>query len=127
MASAIVPKVHPQVSLRRAYEPPSKADGSRILVDRLWPRGRSKASLDLDVWLKDIAPSTELRKWYQHDPAKWPEFQRRYREELATHPKEFHQLLDAVSLGPVTLVFGAKDEQHNEAVVLQQVLNERLW
>ncbi len=110
------------IQLRRAYEPPSPHDGRRFLVDRLWPRGKTKASLQLDAWVKDVAPSTELRKWFGHDPAKWPEFKERYRQELEAHPEVLAPLRDAAREGPITLVYGAKDEQHNEAVVLKEVL-----
>lgn len=116
----------PRIQLRRAYEPPSPTDGRRILVDRLWPRGRTKAALQLDAWLKDVAPSTELRQWFGHDPAKWTEFRQRYRRELAARPAALAPLLDAARAGPITLVYGAKDEQHNEAVVLREILSERL-
>jgi uncharacterized protein YeaO (DUF488 family) len=97
-----------------------------VLVDRLWPRGVSKATAALDDWAKDVAPSTELRKWFGHDPARWQEFQRRYRQELLAHPEILRPLLDAAAKGPLTLVYAAKDEQHNEAVVLQQVIAEQL-
>ena len=116
----------PQIRLRRAYEPPTPADGRRILVDRLWPRGLTKKAVHLDAWLKVVAPSTELRRWFGHDPAKWTEFERRYRQQLAAHPAVLAPLLDAARAGPVTLVYGAKDELHNEAVVLKAVLDERL-
>jgi uncharacterized protein YeaO (DUF488 family) len=107
-----------QIAIKRAYEPPAATDGFRILVDRLWPRGLSKESAHIDLWLKEISPSTELRRWFAHDPAKWAEFQRRYRAEL----KEKEQLLATIKSYArktrVTLVYGAKDEQHNDAVVL---------
>jgi uncharacterized protein YeaO (DUF488 family) len=92
----------------------------------LWPRGLSKDAVRLDAWLKDVAPSTELRRWFGHDPAKWEGFQRRYRRELAARPAALVPLLDAARAGPVTLVYGAKDERHNDAVVLKAVLDERL-
>ena len=116
----------PRIQLHRAYEPPSPTDGKRVLVDRLWPRGRSKEALQLDAWLKDVAPSTALRKWFGHDPEKWTEFQHRYRQELAANPAALAPLLDAARAGPLTLISGAKDEQHNEAVVLRDILTERL-
>ena len=116
----------PQIQLRRAYESPSPTDGQRVLVDRLWPRGRSKETLQLDVWLKEVAPSTELRKWFGHDPEKWTEFQLRYRKELAANPAVLAPLVEAARSGPLTLVYGAKDDQHNEAVVLREMLIERL-
>jgi uncharacterized protein YeaO (DUF488 family) len=115
-----------EIRLRRVYEPPDAADGRRILVDRLWPRGLTREAAHLDAWRKDAAPSTALRRWFGHDPAKWAEFQRRYREELDEHPEALAPLLDAAGTGPVTLVYAARDEQHNDAVVLKQVLDERL-
>jgi uncharacterized protein YeaO (DUF488 family) len=127
MASAPITVRPPQIRLRRAYDPPTPVDGRRILVDRLWPRGLTKNAVHLDAWLKDVAPSTELRRWFGHDPAKWTEFERRYRQELAARPEALAPLLDAARAGPVTLVYGAKDELHNEAVVLKAVLEERLW
>jgi uncharacterized protein YeaO (DUF488 family) len=110
------------VRLKRAYEPPSKGDGRRILVDRLWPRGLSKAEADIDEWLKEIAPSTELRKWFGHDPDRWAEFRRRYREELRAHGELVEKLRRMAAEGPITLVYGARDEHHNDAVVLRNVL-----
>ena len=110
------------IRLKHAKEAPAKSDGKRILVDRLWPRGKSKEFLKLDAWLRDVAPSTQLRQWFGHDPAKWKEFQRRYRAELATHGEEVQKLRDLVKAHKVTLVYGARDERHNEAVVLRDVL-----
>ncbi len=110
------------IKLKRAYEPPEKADGARILVDRLWPRGVSKSSARIDLWLKDIAPSDALRKWFGHDPAKWSEFRKRYTRELARNPETAAQLKQFVSKGTVTLVYGAKDERHNNAVALKEYL-----
>lgn len=115
-----------QVHLRRVYEPSTPEDGRRILVDRLWPRGVSKARAALDTWAKDVAPSSDLRRWFGHDPARWEEFKRRYRQELAGHAEALQPLLEAAAEGPLTLVYGARDEQHNEAVVLKAVLDERL-
>lgn len=110
------------IAMKRAYEKPDPADGFRILVDRLWPRGLSKQDAHIDLWLKDVAPSTELRKWFSHDPAKWGEFQRCYRAEL----KEKKQLLDTIKgrarKTRVTLIYSAKDEEHNDAVVLLEML-----
>jgi uncharacterized protein YeaO (DUF488 family) len=114
------------VRLKRVYEPASAEDGRRLLVDRLWPRGVSKTRADLTAWVRDVAPSAELRKWFGHDPARWDEFQRRYRQELAANPAAVQELVDAAGQGPVTLVYAARDEQHNEAVILQQLLQERL-
>jgi uncharacterized protein YeaO (DUF488 family) len=110
------------VRLKRAYEAPSRADGARILVDRLWPRGVRKAEAALDGWAKALAPSAELREWFAHDPERWPEFERRYTEELARHADELDELRALARKGPLTLVFGARDEQHNDAVVLRKVL-----
>lgn len=114
------------VRIKRIYEPASSDDGRRILVDRLWPRGVSKARADLDAWVRDVAPSTELRKWFGHDPARWDEFARRYRQELDDNPKAMQALVDAAGQGPVTLLYAARDEQHNEAVILHQLLQKRL-
>ena len=108
--------------LKRAYEPPEKIDGTRILVDRLWPRGVSKAEARLDEWIKEVAPSTELRKWFGHDPERWAEFRRRYRAELAGHSEIVTHLRRLAREGTLTLIYGAKDEAHNEAVVLRNVL-----
>jgi len=110
-----------KVALKRAYEPPSPGDGTRVLVDRLWPRGVSKATARIDVWLKDVAPSTQLRKWFGHDPEKWAEFQQRYRAELKGSPA-LAELRKLARQGHVTLVYGAKDEDHNDAVVLAKLL-----
>ena len=109
------------VALKRAYEAPSDADGTRVLVDRLWPRGVTKAKARIDVWLKDVAPSTQLRKWFGHDPGKWTEFQRRYRAELKGS-EALAELRKLAREGRVTLVYGAKDEEHNDAVVLAKLL-----
>jgi uncharacterized protein YeaO (DUF488 family) len=113
------------VRLKRAYEPPSPEDGTRILVDRLWPRGVRKADAAIDYWAREIAPSTELRKWFDHDPERWQEFRRRYRTEIRGHAEELERLRDLVHGGTVTLVFGARDELHNDAVVLREVLLSR--
>lgn len=111
------------VKLKRVYEPSSKEDGIRILVDRLWPRGLTKKKAAVDLWLKDIAPTTELRKWFGHDPAKWKEFQVRYRKELKADQEAVNLLKQKSEEGTVTLVYGAKDEEHNEATVLQKMLD----
>jgi uncharacterized protein YeaO (DUF488 family) len=110
------------VRLKRAYEKPSSEDGTRVLVDRLWPRGVSKADAAIDWWAKEIAPSPELRKWFGHDPGRWQEFRRRYRGEIDGHAEELARLRDLVRRGTVTLVFAARDEEHNDAVVLREVL-----
>ena len=111
------------VKLKRVYDEPSEDDGTRILVDRLWPRGLTKEKAHIDLWLKEVAPSNELRKWFAHDPEKWPEFQARYHAELNQNPTQVALLKQAVAKGPATLVYGAKDEEHNEAIVLQKLLN----
>lgn len=118
-----------QVRLKRAYEKPAKDDGFRVLVDRLWPRGISKVKLQLDLWEKAVAPSTALRQWFDHDPAKWTEFRKRYHVELrhAVARRAIDEIIDAAKKASViTLVYGAKDTEHNEAIVLQGVLQRRL-
>ena len=110
------------VKLKRAYAPPGSDDGTRVLIDRLWPRGVSKDDAAVDLWLKDLAPSTELRKWFGHDPARWAEFQDRYAEELNQHSEPLGQLRDLARKGPVTLVYSAHDEEHNDAIVLRKLL-----
>ncbi len=114
-----------KLRLKRAYEPAEAEDGTRVLIDRLWPRGVSKDQAAIDLWLKDLAPSTALRKWFGHDPARWAEFQRHYAEELQQHPEPFGQLHDLAQKGRVTLVYAARDEAHNDAVVLHRLLLER--
>ena len=108
--------------LKRAYDPAEPSDGRRILVDRLWPRGVSKERADLTEWMKDIAPSTALREWFGHEPARWPEFQRRYRAELQAHQPLLDQIRTLAAKGPVTLIYSARDEDHNDAIVLRDVL-----
>jgi uncharacterized protein YeaO (DUF488 family) len=115
----------PRINLKRAYDPPAKADGRRVLVDRVWPRGVSKASLRLDSWLKELAPSSELRKWFNHDPVKWSVFSDRYFRELDKRPEAIAALLAKCREGTVTLVFGAKDTCHNNAVALKAYLEQR--
>ncbi len=110
------------IKLKRAYEKPSRDDGMRILVERLWPRGLSKQRAALDLWLKDVAPSAELRTWFGHDPARWTEFQKRYQKELSEHKDAVKQLKQKARQGTVTLVYAARDEQHNSALVLQKLL-----
>jgi len=114
----------PEVRLKRIYEPPSPADGRRVLVERLWPRGLRKADAALDEWLRDIAPSPELRRWYGHDPQKWPEFRRRYRDELAERTDLLARLRAHASAGPLTLLFAARDTERNSAVVVKELLEE---
>jgi uncharacterized protein YeaO (DUF488 family) len=110
------------VMLKRAYDPPAAGDGQRILVDRLWPRGVSKGEARLDEWIKDIAPSTELRTWFGHDPERWSEFRRRYRAELKQHVPLVDDLRGRAGKEPITLVYAARDEVHNHAVVLRNVI-----
>jgi uncharacterized protein YeaO (DUF488 family) len=111
-----------EVRLKRAYEPPARGDGTRILVDRLWPRGVRKAGAAIDHWAETIAPSNTLRAWFGHDPGRWQEFRRRYVAELRGHPDELAELRTLARQGPITLVFAAHDEAHNNAVVLRDVL-----
>jgi uncharacterized protein YeaO (DUF488 family) len=114
-----------KVAIKRVYEEPNESDGTRILVDRLWPRGLTKKKARVDLWLKEIAPSNELRKWFAHDPKKWNEFQERYKDELRSHAAQFALLKQEAAKGPVTLVFAAKDMVHNEAVFLQKLIGAR--
>jgi len=114
------------INLKRAYEPPAADDGTRILVDRLWPRGLRKADAAIDRWIKDIAPSTDLRKWFGHDPARWQEFRKRYTDEIHGHPEQLDELRSRARSGRITLVFSAHDEAHNDAVVLRDVLLGRI-
>ncbi len=113
-----------QISLKRAYEAPDDNDGLRVLVDRIWPRGVSKEQLRLDRWLKEIAPSNELRKWFGHDPEKWDEFKRRYFSELEQREELIEELLKNCGAGRMTFIFSAKDEKHNNAVALKEYLEE---
>lgn len=113
------------IKLKRVYENPSPDDGLRVLVDRLWPRGLTKERAAVDLWLKDVAPSTELRKWFDHDPAKWEEFQVRYRKELHEKKDALELLKEKSDDHMVTLVYGARDEEHNEALVLKGILEHK--
>jgi len=113
------------IHVKRAYDPPSRADGLRVLVDRLWPRGLPRQRASVDLWVKDVAPSTPLRRWFNHDPTKWAEFRRRYAEELDAKAAVVAALVGAVRRGRVTLLFGSKDKQHNNAVALQAYLSSR--
>ena len=113
------------VNIKRVYEEPKKNDGKRILVDRLWPRGLRKAEVKVDLWLKEIAPSTALRKWFSHEPSKWEEFKKRYSVELEKKYEQISLLEREVSEGKVTLVYGAKDREHNGAVVLREFLEHK--
>lgn len=112
------------IHLKRVYDKPSRKDGMRVLVDRLWPRGLTKARAAVDVWMKGVAPSTELRKWFGHDPSRWKQFQTRYRRELDEKTDALQSLRAMSAERTITLVYGARDEDHNEAVVLKRVLDE---
>jgi uncharacterized protein YeaO (DUF488 family) len=113
------------IQLKRIYEVPSPEDGFRVLVERLWPRGISKEQAQLDSWLKDVAPSPELRKWFNHDPAKWKEFQRRYTEELRDKKDLVQLLIDKARSSKVTLLYAAHDTKHNGALALKRILERR--
>ena len=114
-----------KVDIKRAYLPAEKSDGKRILIDRLWPRGLSKEKAKIDLWLKEIAPSTELRKWFGHDPEKWTEFRKRYKAELKKNKEVVGELKSALKDGPATLIYSAHDEEHNDAVVLREFLKAK--
>jgi uncharacterized protein YeaO (DUF488 family) len=114
------------IQLKRVYDAPDSADGSRFLVERLWPRGVKKSSLVIDAWLKDAAPSANLRKWFQHDPALWNEFRQRYFAELKETPASWLPLLEAARHGTVTLIYSSHDSEHNNAVALKEFLDRRL-
>jgi uncharacterized protein YeaO (DUF488 family) len=114
------------IQVKRAYEPVSKNDGARFLVERLWPRGVKKENLKVESWLKDVAPSSELRKWFQHDPAKWGEFRHRYFRELGKKADVWQPLLARARKGRVTLVYSAHDTEHNNAVALKEFLEQKL-
>ena len=113
------------LKIKRAYDPPSQEDGKRILIDRLWPRGLKKEEVQVDEWLKDLAPSTELRKWFGHDPAKWSEFKKRYRKELSGRPEVINRIKAEARKGTVTLVFSAKDAEHSNAAFLKDFFQGR--
>lgn len=113
-----------EIQIKRVYEEPNKQDGKRILIDRLWPRGLTKEKARVDLWLKDIAPSTELRQWFNHDVNKWKEFTKRYQEELRKNPA-VEILAGEIKKEKVTLIYGAKNEEHNHAVVLRNYLKTR--
>jgi uncharacterized protein YeaO (DUF488 family) len=115
-----------RVWIRRAYEPRTRNDGYRVLVDRLWPRGISKTDAALDDWVPNVAPSAELRRWFGHDPRRWDEFRRRYRDELADQALEVTRLVVRAKRRRLTLVFGARDTAHNNAVALREVIEELL-
>jgi uncharacterized protein YeaO (DUF488 family) len=113
------------IAVKRAYDPPTESDGVRVLVDRLWPRGVTKAAAKIDRWMKDLAPSGELREWFGHDPARWEEFRRRYHKELAGQADALAELRKLARGGTVTLVYAARDTEHNDAVVLKELLGRR--
>jgi uncharacterized protein YeaO (DUF488 family) len=112
------------IKIKRVYEQPDRKDGERILVDRLWPRGLTKEKAGVDLWLKEIAPSTELRKWFDHDPEKWQRFRRRYETEIRDKDDLIKVLRQKAREGTITLIYGARDEKHNEALVLKQFLEK---
>jgi uncharacterized protein YeaO (DUF488 family) len=114
------------IRIKRVYDPSAKEDGARFLVERLWPRGMKKEALHMAAWCKDAAPSDELRRWFNHDPGKWKEFQRRYRAELSDNCAACQPLLDATEQGNITLLYSAHDTEHNSAVVLKSYLEEGL-
>jgi len=113
------------IHIKRTYDPAAREDGRRFLVERLWPRGMKKESLVMDEWLKELAPSTDLRKWFGHQPERWAEFQKRYKEELRANPDAWKPLLDASKRGTVTLLYSAHDIEHNGAIVLRDFLSAR--
>lgn len=114
------------VKLKRAYEAANSSDGARFLVERLWPRGVKKTVLRVDAWLKEVAPSTSLRQWFNHAPKKWEEFQRRYRQELDANPDALRTIINAAEQGTATLVYSSHDTAHNNAVALKKYLEEKL-
>jgi uncharacterized protein YeaO (DUF488 family) len=114
-----------RVQIKRIYDAPEHSDGVRVLVDRIWPRGITKKAAALDFWIKDVAPSTELRKWFNHDPERWEGFRQRYRRELRKHSKELATLRAQATKRRVTLLFGARDTEHNQAVVLREALQSK--
>jgi uncharacterized protein YeaO (DUF488 family) len=117
-----MPHTAPEIRVKRIYDPHDRTDGARVLVDRLWPRGARKDEAKLTLWLKDIAPSDDLRRWFGHDPARFAEFSRRYRAELTANKDAVSQLEDLMKAGPVTLLYAAHDEEHNNARVLADFL-----
>lgn len=111
------------IKIKRAYEPPAPDDGRRFLVDRVWPRGVRRETLGIEAWVKEAGPSTGLRKWFGHDPARWNEFRQRYHNELTEHPDVLEPLLGAARQGDITLVYSARDTQHNQALVIKDFLD----
>ncbi|MBH0203462.1 MAG: DUF488 domain-containing protein [Nitrospira sp.] len=114
-----------RIQVKRVYEPTAKSDGFRVLVDRLWPRGISKEAAKLDLWLPDLGPSTSLRNWFNHDPVRWAEFQRRYHAELKKKTALLATIREQAKTSPITLLYSAKDEEHNQAVALRSLLLKR--
>ncbi len=114
------------IRLKRVYDDPQPEDGERFLIERLWPRGIAKSALRMKAWLRDAGPSTELRKWFAHDPRKWEEFRRKYFAELDSRPPAWEPLVEAATRGTVTLLFSSRDEEHNNAVALKAYLDEKL-
>jgi uncharacterized protein YeaO (DUF488 family) len=114
------------INTRRIYETGEAGEGAHFLVERLWPRGIKKEALHLDAWLKEVAPSAPLRRWFGHDPAKWVEFQRRYRAELDSHPEAWQLILEAAQHDDVTLLYSSRDTEHNNAIVLKEYLQKHL-
>lgn len=115
-----------KLAVKRVYDSPSPADGIRVLVDRLWPRGLTKKKARVDLWLKEVSPSGELRKWFGHDPAKWPEFKRRYFAELAEHEAAVTDIAEKALNGPVTILFGARETRYNNAVAFKEFIETRI-
>jgi len=115
-----------KISIKRVYEQPDPNDGMRILVDRLWPRGLSREGAKIDLWLKSVAPSNDLRKWYQHDPQKWPEFKKRYFGELDANEEAVHELFGLLKSGKVSFLYSTKETRHNNAAALKEYVNKRL-
>jgi uncharacterized protein YeaO (DUF488 family) len=113
------------VRIKRVYDPPEPGDGYRVLIDRLWPRGVSRQRARLDEWARELAPSDELRKWFGHDPERFSEFRRRYRRELRAHADRIDELHERAAQGPLTIVYAARDEKHNDAVVLAELMRAR--
>lgn len=114
------------IRIKRAYDPASAEDGFRILVDRLWPRGLTKEKAAVDLWLKEIAPSTELRKWFDHDATKWEQFKSKYSKELSENPANLEIIRDHLKKQSITLLYAARDTAHNEAILLQEILNNSI-
>jgi uncharacterized protein YeaO (DUF488 family) len=112
------------VHIKRIYDEPARSDGYRVLVDRIWPRGINKRDADLDEWLRELAPSTKLRKWFDHDPKRWSDFRKRYRAELSQQPSQLYALRHLAAHRRVTLLYGARDRRFNQAVVLKEVIQE---